>query len=249
MKKVFCAAIVFMMILPLLLCACQDEQPTASQPNTTGEMSFYAQVLQDYEAIVRFRLSDSFEDDWNNNRFPAVSDALTLAIQENPNADYSSALIEMSKGLAEPAVSSFGYILRDINGDDFPELFWLRTDYSILAIFTKQNEKLALLDAFWPKHECVITDRNELYIRTSSGGQYTDYTLQTLTSQGTLLKCKQVGFDGISAEGQPLYYEIVNNAKQSIEENRFQALLNEHPFAFGSEWQLQEMNYWGKLGT
>ena len=248
MKKLLCKALAFILILPLLLCSCRDGQPTASQPSTASDVSFYAQVLQDYETIVRFRLSDTFEDDWNNDRFPTVSDALTLAIQENPNAQWSNALIEMPKGLAEPTAASFGYILRDINGDDFPELFWIRADYSILAIFTKQNEKLALLDVFWPKHEGVMTDGNELYIKNSSG-VHTDYMLYTLSPQGTLLKTKHFGIDGVSAEAQPLYYEMADDEKQSIEVERFEALLTEHPFEFGSDWQLQEMNYWGKLGS
>lgn len=251
MKKALYVTAAFVIVLSLLLCGCHDGQPadpsiTASQlikpTDTTSDVSFYAEVLQDYETIVRFRLSDTFENDWNNDRFPTVSDALILAIQENPNAEWSNALIGMTDRLDVPAMSSFGYILRDINSDDFPELFWVCEDDTVMAIFTNQNGKLVLLDVFWQKHECVITNADELYIRTSSGALYTDYTIQALTAQGDLLKTKQFGFEGISAEGKPLYYEIVDDVKQLIGEDRFDELLRENPFEFDSDWLSQKLN-------
>lgn len=252
MKKALSVATAFAILVSLLLCGCHSGQSSKSSTTTTsqhikptvtiGDASFYAEVLQDYETIVHFRLSDTFEENWNNDCFPTISTALTVAIQENPDVEWSNTIVEMTTGLDKPTISSFGYIFRDINNDDFPELFLVREDYAIIAIFTNKNGKLVLLDTFWPKYECIITNEEELYIRTSGGATYTDYTIQALTAQGNLLKTKQFGFEEISAEGKPLYYEVVNDVKQPIGEDHFDELLRENPFEFGSDWLLQKLN-------
>ena len=250
MKKALCVITALTILGSFLLCGCNKPATTPEtenkKPAEPVDVSFYDEVLQDYETIVRFRLADTFEENWNNDCLPTISTALTVAIQENPDVEWPNTIVEMTSGLDAPTLSSFGYILKDMNNDDFPELFLVREDYAIIAIFTNKNGKLVLLDTFWPKHECIITNEEELFIRTSSGATYTDYTIQALTVQGNLLKTKQFGFEEISAEGEPLYYEVVNDVKQPVGEDRFGELLRENPFEFGSDWLSQKVNLLGQ---
>ena len=249
MKKTLCVITALTILGSLLLCGCDKSATTPKtedkKPAEPADVSFYDEILQDYETIVRFRLSDTFEENWNNDYFPTVSNALTLALQENSDIQWSNTMIEMTSGLDAPTLSSFGYILKDINNDDFPELFLVREDYSVMAVFTGRNGKLILLDTYWPKHECIITNEDALCVKTSSGALYTDYTIQTLTVQGAWLKTEQFGFEGISPEAEELYYEIADDEKRAIGKDRFEELLRENSFEFGSDWLAQKVNLLG----
>ncbi len=256
MKSITSIVVAFALIISLLLCGCRygipAESTSATAPQDTPPFTVsdaelrYSVLLEDYESIVSFRLSQNFERDWNNGSPPAISIALTLAIQENPHAEWSNMVVCMIDGLDHPVQSSFGYVLRDLNNDAFPEMIWVREDYVILAIFTIRGDRLVLLDAFWNKHECVVLAENKLYIRTSGGAAYTEYAILALDSQEEFLRIKQFGVDGYSAEFESLYYEIVDNQRNAISSDRFHELLLENPFEFGSEWTSQKII---RLGT
>lgn len=251
MKNISYITITFAMIIAFLFCGCRDAEQaelasSTTVPSTEGDsnsvaMLFYAKVLQDYEMLVSFRLSENFESSWNSDQVPALSAALASAIRDNPEAEWSNMVVGMPEGLENPTVSSFGYILKDMNRDDFPELFLVREDHAILAIFTCGNGQLVLLDAFWSKHEGILTDENSMMIRTSGGAAYTDYVVKILDPEGHMVQVKQFGTDGYSEDAETLYYEITDNGRNTIERNRFSALLLEYPFEFGSEWLSQTM--------
>ena len=246
MKPIRRFSVFIVIIVSLVLCSCRAAQPAETQPSVATQFiepsatsvaePFYWRLLEDYKNIVSFRLSEDFEENWNNGCYPPISDELAHAIQSNPNAEWSNMVVEMLNGIAEPDDSSFGYIEKDINGDDFPELFWVRSDYSILAIFTKNNEQLALIDAFWPQHACIITNRNEMYTKTSAGAVYMRYTIHKIEAGGTTVQISEFGMDGFSADAAVQYYEIIESQRKFISSEDFDALLRTYPFEIDLTW-------------
>ena len=111
----------------------------------------YISVLNDYDRVIEYRLDDTFESKYNNGITVEIGDALTNSIQSGMLENWSNMLVEMTNGLASPSKSDFGYIVYDLNDDQTPELFWVRSDHEILAIFTLVNNQARLLDAFWPR--------------------------------------------------------------------------------------------------
>lgn len=246
MKAIQKLSVFMVMIVSLILCSCRTAQPNELQPSLATQFiepiaptvaeTFYSNLLKDYENIVSFRLSEDFEANWNNGCYPPISDELAHAIQSSPNAEWSNMVVEMVNGIAEPDDSSFGYIEKDINGDDFPELFWVRSDYSILAIFTKNNEQLVLIDAFWSQHACIITNRNEMYTKTSGGAAYMRYTIQKIDVSGSTFQIREFGMDGFSADAAVQYYEIIENQKKFVSSEDFDELLRTYPFEIELTW-------------
>lgn len=236
----------------LCLCACNPANPdgqatpgssASALPSAPPQMSLYSDILADYRALVEFRLSDSFESDWNSGNEIAFSNTLTQAIQGDTVTRWLNMIVDMKDGLEQSEISSFGYLIHDIGGDATPELFWLREDGTILAVFTVQNDRVLLLDAFWPRYRCVVSDENWLYTQGSSGAAYTDWTVRELTSEGNLRILAQFGTDGESPEAETQYYEIKNATKVSIGEERFQELTLQYPFEMGTSWNKDDIQY------
>lgn len=194
----------------------------------------YEDILAGYEELVAYRLSDPFEADWNDGKPLPENDALRKA-RQGSNTEWSSVVVDMTDGLDVPDKGDFGYITKDLNGDDTPELLWVRSDRTLLAIFTTVDGNPKLLDAFWPRYQGVITDAGELYTRAGGGVSIT-YDLQQLTPEGDLSTVHTFGIDGGSAELGPAYYEIVDNQTVNVDEAHFEILLAENPFTFGAGW-------------
>ena len=206
----------------------------------------YTEILEDYKKIVDSRLSDSFEYDWNSGKRIALGNVLLNA--KNDELDerstygnsldlkWSYMLVDMTDAIENPEKSSFGYFLKDLNDDSIPELFWVRSDGVVLAVFTIHNAQPVLLDAFWPRYKCVITSKDELYTFSSGGAFYNDYDIRILTSEEKLSSIKTFGLAGEASESGVQYYEVVDGAKVSVGEARFNSLLEEYPFISGIKW-------------
>lgn len=226
------------LVMSLLLGGCGKAQT----PKTTNvpqgkpepETVSYEEFLAGYEELVDYRLSDTFEADWNDGKTLPVNGTLRKVF-EGTEAEWSNMVVEMTDGLDTPDKGDFGYITKDLNGDDTPELLWVRKDRTLLAIFTTVDGNPKLLDAFWPRYQGVITDDGGLFSR-SSGGVSIRYDLQQLTPEGDLSTVHTFGIDGGSAELGPAYYEIVDNQTVNVDEAHFEILLAENPFTFGAGW-------------
>ena len=250
-------------LISLLLFGCNDAQMLSVDETGSAEggthMSLdayshiYAEILEDYEKIVDFRLSDGFENDWNGGKDVGLSSTLLAAKYDEfenrathgntLDLKWNYMLADMTDGLNAAEKSSFGYILQDLNEDAVPELFWIRNDGVILAVFTIRNNEPILLDAFWPRYKCVITDNGELYTFSSGGTFYSSYDIRKLTSTGELTLITSFGLDGGTSESGVQYYEVVDGAKVAIEEMRFNSLLVEYPFVSGTKWSKTEISF------
>jgi len=190
----------------------------------------YLPVIEYLKKIVEFRISKSFEADWNNGIFPETGDWFDYdSLSEQLEYAWSCMIVEMPGYPEDFSLDQYGYIVKDINEDSIDELFFVRKDYSVIAIFTLIDGKPQLCDAFWSRYKCVITDKNEIYTLGSSGADHFDYTVKTLDSKNGFNVIKEFG-----AEGE--YYETIENKRETVDKARFDELYNMYPLENGTDW-------------
>ena len=215
MKKNKKLITVFILILLLLsVCGCSH--------NAEQDILNYSQIISDFKTTVRGVLSESFETDFNNDKF--------VSPDENFRYEWGNMLIDAKDGLDNPTEDSFGYILKDINNDNINELFLVRKDYTILAIFTLEDSYPKLLGAFWSRYSCIMFDNNDLYILSSNGADNFEYTICRLSANNKLEVVKQFGMNNG-------YYEKTNDEFVSISKGQFDKILGEYPYVPGIHWQ------------
>lgn len=185
----------------------------------------YFQILADFKITISGVLSESFEIDFNNGKF--------ISPDANFKYEWGNMLIDAKDGLNNPSESSFGYVLKDINNDNINELFLIREDYTILAIFTLDNSKAKLLGAFWSRYSCIMLDNDDLYILSSNGADDFEYTIYRLTSDNELEIIKQFGMN-------KRYYERINDEIVFISKIQFDEILSVYPYISGKQWQKNE---------
>lgn len=246
--------IIFSVIAFFVLIGCQNkksvynvvrENPITS-PSNYQSIDIYEDILTDYKKIVNFRLSADFEEKWNNGNFIEISETLTnakdssynsqMSTDNSLNENWSYMLTGMTNGLENPTRESFGYILKDINADGNAELFWVREDHTILAVFTVRDNSPILLDAFYNRYSCVVTKDWQLYTQSTDGAVYTSFGIYNLSSDSVLICTMQFGTDGYSEETGTVYYKIEDNERISISKSQFDELLNLYPFEHSQAW-------------
>ncbi len=220
------------MIVTLLLCGCSRSQIETAAPTVLPEdiPELYDAILSDYRTIVDFRLSSNFETAYNNGDDPEISTILTNCIDNGLEYPFGNMLVEMTAGMDDPSEEAFGYVLQDINQDGIPELFWIRKDHFILAVFSIQDNQVKMIDACWSKHKMIVTDEGYLYTQSSGGADYTTFQMLKLESNGALSEIVEFGREGMSC------YEITDGKKKRIDETRFQELRSIYPFDEGAYW-------------
>ena len=120
--------------------------------------------------------------------------------------------------------SDFGYAIKDINGDGSVELILLRSDGTIVAVFTMHDQKPVLLDAFQNRYRCSLSDSGEIFTSGSNGAARTvnrKYSLDPATGQ-LLLIC-EFGTDGFDPDtGETSFYMEVNAARTNLTEAEYE---------------------------
>lgn len=208
---------------------------TQPKDTTPSPASGYEEILEDYRKVVDYRLSESFETDYNEGKIPALSKSLEESLGGDLAYRWRCMLVEMVRSKAEQITKkeSFGYVLEDLNGDGNPELFWVRSDGFILAVFTMADGQPRLVDAFWPRYRAVVTPSGELYTRGSGGATLIEYQIRQLTPGSTeLTAVKEFGQD------EEKYYEVIDRHRDFVTEARFQELLTENPFEIQMNWEM-----------
>lgn len=218
--------VIWLVLLALGLFGCSKNPQVPASPEDIPEP--YLKVLSDYRAIIDFRLSSYFEESHNNGESPKISEELTRCINDGLEYEFSCMLAEMTFCMDHPSRESFGYFLQDVNHDGTAELFWVREDYFILAVFSIQDNRAKLIDALWPRHRMVVTDEGFLYTRSSGGADYTEFEMRRIEGNGELSTIFAFGIEGKS------YYEITDGKKENISQARFEELLRLYPFEDGA---------------
>lgn len=209
-----------------------DKEPTVSLP---GE---YEPVIENYKNIVEMRLSENFQENWNNDVYRGTYEGY----YDDPiMGDFDTMIVEMLLPGDNVTSSSYGYVLKDINGDDVLELFWVSADLdTIFAVFTLSGMDVQLLDAFWSRYSCRVTDNGEIYTLGSSAADIFSYNNRRLEPHSAeLISVKEFGADkeySSNGEGENFYYEAQNLGADYITKDRYEELLGEYPFENGESW-------------
>ena len=210
-------------------------EPTQAPTNSTTEAtapelpadSPYASILTGYHALVAARLSGESPTQDTLRIFTDATGG-NASLERTWNA----MVADLTANLQNPTAQSFLHRTRDINGDGEPELLLLRRDGILLALFTTCQGQPRLLDAFHTGYRAVMTDQGQLYtLFYSAAGQY-DYHIQTLGSDGQFTTD---GAFGVDSPGT-YHYEIQNGRECAISAERFEQLLQAHPFQWGDSW-------------
>lgn len=111
----------------------------------------------------------------------------------------------------------------------------MRKDYTILAIFTINNNVPQLLGAFWSRKKATMLSDDRLYILSSGGAQNFEYAIYELNNKNQLTKLKSFGME------DDLYYESKDNNFTNISKLQLEKLLSLYPFDMSKEWRSKEI--------
>lgn len=265
--------IVLVSVLLILSCASCTNDIVITEPNineereTTGsteipkdtettdrreEILFpevYRDVILDYENLVSYRLSEKFLEFYEHGNLIPISDSLAIALSETSGV-WSNMLAEMTNGGQYLTRESYGYILQDINGDNFPELFWVRADHHVLAIFTVFEKKLYMLDAFWPKYDCFMIESGKVHIVSTGGAECNHYEIRRMEANSSaLIFVKEFGTDGRDETNSVIRFEVTESGERiQITEDRLEELLSMYPFyQMGDHWKNTRIHFLNPL--
>lgn len=231
----------------IVLCGCDNGAENSSNKHSEVKSAVkfsdapeeYRELLSDYENIVDFRFSKDFENEYNNGKFIELRSTLKEELDSHTeeSAHWYDMLVEMPYGRKFNSKDSFGYILKDINNDGVLELFWVNEDHFTLAVFTVKDGKAHLLDAFWPRYSCVVTDSGLLYTAGSGGASVTQFTIRELNENSEFNTLVQFGTDGVDDNNLDVFYKVKDGTKNNITEKQFEELLSAYPFENGKTFE------------
>lgn len=181
----------------------------------------YEEILSQYKVIVNSWSSDNneeghpnFTNDFENHKLPY------------PNGSEEYEWDEMLIDGKYPKFSKYGYVLKDINGDNTPEMFWVYEDYTLLAAFTIVDGKAVTIGAYRPRARAIVLDSGVIYEYRSGGADIYECSLLMLSPNADQLSViKKIGcYDDEN------FYEIKDGQKTAISKADFDAFVQQYPF-------------------
>lgn len=231
--------IIILLFVALILSGCQSSQPS---PLKNGDDCIvpieYEKTINDYKKVVEFRLSETFEEDWNHGKTVTLNETLQTDL-DTPNDEsdvslqykWDNMIIDMPRYVDTPTIQSFGYILKDLNQDNSPELIWSNSERNVIfAVFTIDNGQAKLLDAYWSKYQATILNTGDIHTLSVASADSFFHNIMKLDNIGGSKTVKSFGKE------QDKYYESDDAGTVAIDESRFDKILSEYPFEFGDEW-------------
>lgn len=205
---------------------------TATAAPEEPYMEAYRALNRDYKVILEERLSG----EWTGGDVTeAASDVLKNAITEEVEYQWSCMVIELPMFEKGESPDYYGYLLYDLNKDDIPELFWVRMDHSIAAVFTYYNNRPVLLNAYWARSSAYISEEGELYGRGSSGAASTHYSIYAVRDG----KLEDVSgfYSDLSLDGTSMvFYEYDEGEETAITRERFDQVAEIYPGEHSEFW-------------
>jgi len=200
------------------------------------DLRTYDSVLEMYKTVIGLH-SDFSADAWvqglydelytfpDNESYAAFHGVLYAS------SAYSLDLTDLTSSVFVPALnapSDFGYAYRDLDSDGTDELILLRSDYEILAVFTRDNGRAVLLTASTPYYRSIWIDGEGLiHIRVYTGGDSAqDYAYYLSEVSGKRLE----NLVAIAEEKEPVsltrraFYKLEGNKKVTVGETEWNEL-------------------------
>ena len=197
------------------------KSPEIQWPGGAPYLSAYWNAICDYKTILEHRLSKK----WDLEKpLPDFSDTFQEALDKDTiSDDFLRTMIFEAVHFDDDRLKDFGYILYDLDGNKIPELFWVRKDYSIVAVFTYYKEELRILDMYWSRYRGNIADNGQYFTCGSDGAADNSCNIYILNKG----KLEEVFCFYRSSDGKADtvgYYETASKVKIEIDEARFKNL-------------------------
>lgn len=112
---------------------------------------YYSQVISNYKNIIEDIANLKIEQ--LIDKYPSPNNQLTMQWEEM--------LKSMVQNSASNRLSEHGYILKDINSDNMPELLWVDNDFNVYAVYTTLHPSKNLLGAYSAENQSMIIVDNE----------------------------------------------------------------------------------------
>lgn len=197
----------------------KEEIPEEDAPKELPAV--YRTVVEEFIELIRLRLSLTGGEDDPDYTIPLPNPELAY--------EWGCMFVELVLNVDSPTVSSFGYVLKDINGDGTDELFIVRNDNFIFALYTMRGDEANLVGAYWPRHSCYILNSDELLVRSSGGLSDNVCNVQTVdTNTGELITNRSFGSESLMDDNGGIkinYYETVYEEKISMSRERISHLM------------------------
>ena len=217
MKKI--TALLICIITVLSLCACAGDKTPAS----------YDDVILKLSETVTALFAEDFEDKAAEGTYPSPTGEL--------EDKWLNTILDAKADFRNVDENAFGYKLIDINSDGVSELFFMRSDERILAIFTMREGKPCMIDCYDRSYRGVVMDTGEIYtlgFREDGGYDYRIYTLDP--ASGGLYGTVSFGYEGTIA------YEYIDGATYTTSTDRITELTAQYPFEMAQAITELELN-------
>lgn len=192
--------------------------------------NYYSQVLSNYKNMINDISTLKFEQ--LVNKYPSPNSQLALQWEEM--------LKSITNNPQDNKPSKYGFILKDINADNTPELFWVDEDFNIIAIFSALHPSKNLLGVYSGGNWCTVLNDNRLLefeVLDNSNFEYTVVyfnNFEGLLETSFILGCekgiyykveedKRIDIDLI--EFKEIYSNIISNEDTDFRNNKMHCLV------------------------
>ena len=220
MKRIGLILLSVVLLMSLCSCAKDKEQKAATT---------YDEVITKLSEAVTGMFEEDFEEKLNEGAYPSPTGELP--------EKWMTTLKEAKMDFRNVDENAFGYKLIDINSDGTSELFFMRSDDRVLAIFTMYEGKPGMVDCYNRSYRGVIRDTGEVYtmtVRDDGGYDYKIYTLNP--SSGVLYNTVSFGYEGYIA------YEMIDGSTYTTSTDRITELETEYPFEQSESFKSVQFN-------
>ena len=189
-----------------------------------ADFSSYDSIIMMYRKIVG--LCDYYTDEIDN-MFQSKFDIPNEEARAWYQKVFSSVLLFYSPDKGEDEdFDSFGYTIKDLNGDGIDELILRRDDNIILTVFSMVDGKPILLDNYRPRYSCWIGSNGLLHVYSSGGHDVLAWKIYRVASGGNgLILLAEYGTDGTDENTLEIrYYVKVNGEMIYISKSEYDEL-------------------------
>lgn len=251
MKRFSLILLALTFIFSITSCTKKPTTPPLEQPTRTEELTspteeklnpLYSTLIQDYKKLLEFRLTDDFQENYNNGLSADISDSLTNAYNSDEELSYRwhCMYVELLPYGEPSSLDNYGYILYDMNDDGIDEMFWVRNDHNLLAIFTIYNGNLVFLDGYWSRYRAVVRNGGTL-LTSGSGGALWHTTTVCHLENGKLQEA--YSFFTEDSDTGIKFFETTESGKRELTKQQYEDISSRYTFANSNFWSEQEIQH------
>lgn len=204
--------------------------PAAIVAQSTADFSTYQAVIDTFGRMyteVALGLGNKYEKTkWTGGAYDSM-------MRFNAPEDYYifNRLIAACVLAQSASNASFGYALRDLNGDGAEELLLLESEYVVLAIFTQVDGKAVLLDSFTDCRSAWLDAEGKIHVkqRTLPGLHKKDSMYFVYTVGDGALECRlAIGIAHDEQGNAERWYQVVDGQQTELTQDQWDALYGQY---------------------